>query len=327
MPSLITNKIGLPAKILEDKISVGLVVDAGTDLPEEIIERNQMEVVPFKLDWPEIQDLPGENIYQKMREAERRGIKTFGKTSQPSPKDFLDAFEKQLGKFGKIICITITSKHSGTYNSAIQARNFLEEDYNPPTTLPLAKGEWAPKQKRVYVVDSLNASGGEGLLVLKAIDLISEGKIETEEIIKELEEFRSKIYLRVIFKDPKWIEASGRISHTLADWVRKIEKIGIRPLLGIKKGVITAVGIKTGAKDMAGALFREIEEKTRKLRREGKKIRIAITHGDNLAGVQKMEEMIKNNLKEVEISFVNLVNNIVGSLAGPDALAVAWSER
>jgi len=71
---------------------IGLVVDEGADLPQEIIEKYQMAVVPVKMDWPEIENLPGENTFQKMREAEKREIKSFGKTSQPSPKDFLDAF-------------------------------------------------------------------------------------------------------------------------------------------------------------------------------------------------------------------------------------------
>lgn len=286
---------------------IGLVVDEGADLTKEIIERNQIEIVSFKLDWPAGNDLPGENIYQKMREADKRGLKNFAKTSQPSPKDFLEAYRKQLLKFEEIICITITSQHSGTYNSAIQAKNFLTEK----------EGE------KISVVDSLNASGGEGLLVLRAIDLMSGIKKNREEIVKELEELRSKIYLRVMFKDPKWIEASGRMSHTLANWVRRMEKIGVRPMLGIKKGKVSAVGIRTGARDMPTALFKEFEEITKKLRKQNEKVRAIIVHSDYTDGAQKLKEMIENNLKNVEIVFINLINSIVGTIAGPDGLAFA----
>jgi len=59
---------------------IGLVVDERADLPQEIIEKYQMAVVPVKMDWPEIENLPGENTFQKMREAEKREIKSFGKT-------------------------------------------------------------------------------------------------------------------------------------------------------------------------------------------------------------------------------------------------------
>jgi len=301
---------------------IGLVVDEGADLPQEIIEKHQMAVVPVKMDWPDLENLPGENTFQKMREAEKRGIKSFGKTSQPSPKDFLDAFKKQLEKFDKILCITLTSKLSGTYNSANQAKNILGPE----------SGE------RIFIVDSLNASCGEGLSDLKAIDLIEQGlqptlrpptksgPLEIEEIVKELEKFIPQVRLYGIFEDPKWLEASGRISSALANWFRRMQKIGVRPILGIKKGVMKAIGIKAGAKDIPTALFYQFEAKTKKLRNQGKKIRVAITHGDDPEGARRLKEMIEKELEGVEVAFINLIDNVLGVLVGPDALILAWSE-
>ena len=303
------NKIGLPAQILQSKTSVGLVVDEGADLPKEIIEKNQIATIPIKMDWPDIENLPGENTFQKMREAEKRGIKGFGKTSQPSPKDFLDSFKKQLEKFDKILCLALTSKLSGTYNSAIHAKDLLE-----------------PEQKeRIFVVDTLNITCGEALLVLKAIDLINEGE-DVEEIIKELEKLIPRVRLYGMLEEIKWLEASGRISHTLANWVRRMQKIGFRPIIGIKKGVIKAIGIKAGAKDIPTALFHQFEAKTKQFRNQGKKIRVAITHGDNLKGAQRLKEMIKKELEGTEVAFINLIDNVLGVLVGPDTLILAWCE-
>ena len=303
------NKIGLPAQILQSKTSVGLVVDERADLPKEIIEKNQIATVPIKMDWPDIENLPGENTFQKMREAEKRGIKGFGKTSQPSPKDFLDSFKKQLEKFDKILCLALTSKLSGTYNSAIQAKDLLE-----------------PEQKeRIFVVDTLNITCGEALLVLKAIDLINEGE-DVEEIIKELEKLIPRVRLYGMLEEIKWLEASGRISHTLANWVRRMQKIGFRPIIGIKKGVIKAIGIKAGAKDIPTALFHQFEAKTKQFRNRGKKIRVAITHGDNFEGAQRLKELIEKNLKNTEVVFINLIDNVLGVLVGPDTLILAWCE-
>jgi DegV family protein with EDD domain len=288
---------------------IGLVVDEGADLPKEIIERYQIEITPLKMDWPDLESFPGENTFQKMRGAEKAGIKSFGKTSQPSPKDFLDIFKKQLTNFEKIIAITITSVHSGTYNSACQAKNFLEP------------GE----KERVFVVDSLSGSAGQGLLTLKARNLIESGK-EAEEIVKELEMSRAKIYVAAMLKDPKWLEASGRISHFLASWIRRMERIGLRPLLGIKNGKIKAVGIRRDAKDIPTALFREWREKTGKLLKQNKKIRVAITHADNLVEAQKLKEMIEEESNNTEVAFLNLIDNVLGIIVGPGSLILAWSE-
>jgi len=303
------KKIGLPAQILPSKTSVGLVVDEGADLPQEIIEKYQMVAVPIKMDWPDLENLPGKNTFQKMREAEKRGIKSFGKTSQPSPKDFLDKYKYQLERFDRIICIAITSKLSGTYNSAIQAKGILSEG----------------GQKRIFIVDSLNASCGEGLSVLRAVDLIESGKV-AEEIVKELEKFIPQVYLYAMLEDVKWLEASGRISHTLANWARRMQKIGVRPILGVKKGLVKAIGIKAGAKDIPTALFQELAAKTRKLRLKNKKIRVVITHGDNLERAQRLKEMIEKEFENTEVAFMNLIDNVLGVLVGPDTLILAWCE-
>lgn len=292
------------------KNQIGLVTEEGADLPQEIIEKYQIAVAPIKMNWPEVENLPGENTFQKMREAEKQGVKSFGKTSQPSLKDFLDKFQYQLERFDKILCITLTSKLSGTYNSAIQAKNFLKPE----------------DSRRVFVVDSLNISAGEGLLILRAVDLIKQGK-EIEEIVKELEEFVSKIHLFAILEDPKWVEASGRMSSTLASWMRKMAKIGVRPLIGVKKGIVASVGIKIGVKDIPTALFRELEAETKKLRKAGKKIRVAITHGDDLEGAQKLKQMIEKELENTEVAFLSLIDDVLGVLVGPNALVLAWCEK
>ena len=288
----------------------GIITDEAADLPKEIIEKYQIAVVPVKLDWPEIENLPGENTFQKMRELERRGIKSFGKTSQPSPKDFIDKYKYQLERFDKVICITLTSKLSGTYNSAIQGKNFLTPQ----------------DQEKVFVIDSLNVSGGQALLVLKAIDLIKSDK-KIEEIVKELEKFReNKIRLFVMFEDPKWLEASGRISPLIASFLRNMAKRGIRALMTFKNGRLVPGGIKIHAKDTVMVLFNQFEKETQKLREANKKIRMAITHGDDLESAQRLKEMIEKEFKNMEVAFINIINNIVGVLAGPNALAFALCE-
>ena len=180
------------------------------------------------------------------------------------------------------------------------------------------------KGEMISVVDSLNGTCGLGLIVLKAVDLAEKGK-SADEIIKELGDFLPQVKLTALLEDPSRLEASGRLSPTVASWIRKAQKIGIRPLIGIKEGKITAIGLKAGAKDIPAALFQEIESKTKKLREEGKQIRVAITHGDNIERAERLKEMIEKNLQNVEIVFVNLVDDILGALLGPDSLAIAWA--
>ena len=287
---------------------IGLVADAVADLSRELTERHQIEVVPVKMDWPELEALSGNNTFQKMREMEKKGITSFGKTSQPSPKDFLIAFKKQLGSFEKIVCITVTSKLSGTYNSAVQAKSMLPNE----------------EKERIFVVDCLNASAGEGLSTYKALDLIEEGK-NAEEIAKELEKFVPQAHFIGMISDPKWVEAAGRMTHTLAEWVRRAQKIGLRPLLGMKKGTLTSVGIKAGAKSIPAALLDELEKKTKKLREQGKRIRVTIAHGDVEEQAQELKTMIETKIKGMEVVSVTIIDDVLSVISGPDAILVGWA--
>jgi DegV family protein with EDD domain len=288
------------------KKPVGIVTDEAADLPQEMVEKYQIGIVPLNVHWPEIESIPGKNIFQKIRKLEEKGDKSFAKTSQPSLQAFLDVFKKHLETFEKVICLTITSKHSGTYNSGCQTKRFLGKE-----------GE------RIFVVDSLNGTCGLGLIVLRAVDLIKK-KCSVAEILKDLDSYIQNVHLRVLLEDTKRIEASGRISPTVAGWIRKMQQIGIRPLIGIKDGKISPIGVKVGAKDIPTTLFKELESKTKKLRNQGKKVRVAITHCDNREGAKRLKAMVEE-LKNVEVTFVNLVDDVLGSLLGPDALVIAWA--
>ena len=284
--------------------SIGIVTDEIADLTPKIIERYQIEIVPFKLEWPKEKGLPGENIYQKMREAERRGIKNFPKTSQPSPGEYLKAFRKQLEKFEKVLCITASSRLSGAYNSAKQAERMIEN--------PLS----------VFVFDSLNGSVGQALLVLRAIELIQQ-KREISETIKELKNLIPQIYLYLIFEDPKWIEAGGRITPRVANWIRRFQKLGFLPVLSLKNGIVKPSAL-VRSKSISEALFKKIEKSSKKIRSQGKRIRVIIGHADNLPEAINLKKRLKESLG-AEISYINLATPVVCAHTGPGTLVVAWT--
>lgn len=287
------------------KVSIGIVTEGNlADLPQKVLERYQIEPVLCIVDWPEGQNLPGENIYQKMREADKRRIKTFPKTTQPSPKSYFDAFKKQLQKFDKVLCITLSHKLSGCYNSACQGKEMMGEE----------------EKARVYILDSLQAAASQALLVLKAIELIQEQR-EINEVIEELKKLIPKTHLYAILEDPKWLEAGGRMSKSQANWIRRIKKINLHPLVTIKDGVVTKAGI-IFARDTAEALFKKIGKESQKARKEGKRIRIIIGHADNPEGAEKLRQRLKEI--KAEVPFISLASPVVCSHTGPGTLLAGW---
>lgn len=287
---------------------IGIVAETATGLPQEIIEKYQIGQVPVKLDWPDLDNMPGENTFEKMKELEKRKIKSFGKTSQPSPKDFLDVYKKQLESCEKIICITVTSKLSGSHNSAVQAVKFLKTE----------------NQGKILVIDSLSASVGQGLLILKTIELIEQGK-EVEEIVKEIKQLIPKAHAFLIFKDPKYIEASGRISGLAAKVIRSAAKLGIRPVLAFKNGLLVPAGLKTGAKDIPTAMFKTFQQDIKKNKPQGE-LKVLISHGDDLNGAIRLKKMIEKDFN-AKVFSITIIDNILGTLCGPETLILGWAEK
>jgi hypothetical protein len=289
---------------IERKVSIGIVTENVASILPKVLERYQIELAEAKFDWPELEKFPGENIYQKIREAWKSGAKTLPKTSQATPKSYFDAFKKQLERFEKVLCLTLSSKVSGCYNSAIQAREMLSEE----------------EKERVFVLDTLNAAAGQALFVLRAIELIQEQR-EIDEIIEEIKNLIPKTHLYLSFEDPKGVEFIGRITKSQANWIRRMKKLRIQPIMELKDGVI-GKGRMVFAEDEPEAIFKKILKESKKERKARKRIRVIINHADNLEGAKKLKEM----LKEIgaEVSFISEGPPIICAVTGPGTLLVGW---
>jgi hypothetical protein len=284
--------------------AVGLVTEDIADLNAKIIERYLILIARTSINWSEEENLPGNNLYQKMREAEIRKIKSFPKTSQASPEQYFDAFKSQLKVFKKVLCITISAKLSGSYNSAKVAAE-------------LAGGE-----EKITIFDSRHVSVAQGLVVLRAVELIREGR-SVEEIVKELDLAVEKIKMYVFFDDPKWIEAGGRLSKSKASWIRRLKRLGLHPLITVKNGALAQDGIVL-ARNKAEALFKKVAKDSEKERKAGKKIRTVIAHADDEESAKLLKSMLKEKIG-AEVSYITMVSPTLGVHAGPGSLIVAWS--
>ncbi len=292
MSSEVENKSSLR------KVSIGIVTEDASGLPQKIAERYKIEAVEISVDWPNGKKITAGYIYRKMRKAGEKNIKVFPKTSQPSPKTYSVAFERQLKTFEKVLCINMSSKLSACNNSARQAKSMSKN------------------KDRIFVFDSKSAAAGQALLLLRAVELIQEQK-EIGAVIKELEKLSSKIRLYAVIEDPKWIEAGGRVNKTQANWMRRIQKMNFHPVMVLKNGLAQQGGIVL-ARDMAEAIFKKIKKESR-----GRKIRVIISHADNLEEAKKL----KAKLKEIkaEVSYVNSASPVICSHTGPGTLIAAWA--
>jgi len=274
------------------KEKIGLLSDDICSLPEKIINEYQIEIVKIKLYFPEWERLPEKNLYQIMKET-----KASPKTSAPSPGDYLKAYKKLLENFEKILVITLSSKLSATYSSAFQAKELM------------------PDSLKIFIFDSLSAAVPEGLLTIKAAELIREGR-EIEKILKILENLRKKVKLFGFLETTYWVEKIGRMSHWQGKVFKILKGLGVQPIIGIKKGRVGLTGFNFWTRDTLKAIFNQIKHEARK-----SKIIVGINYTDNIDLAYKLKEKIEKELK-TEVEFISLVPPIVGANSGPGTLLV-----
>lgn len=280
---------------------LGLVVGETANLPQDFIKKYQIEEVPFKSRFPDGEILTKENFFQKLREAMKTG-RPLPTTSAPSFGDFLSAYQKALEKFEKILVITLSSKLSGTYSSARIARSIYKK----------------PEKLNITVFDCASAEVGEGLVAIKAQELIDQGK-NIEDILEELKTFCPKIIFLGFIEDIKHIARSGRIH--LPGFIVKIfsyiQKIGLRILIEIKNGKVRFSSMRF-SRDPIKVLVKEIIKRS-----QGKKIRVAIAHAERLKEAQELQKQLEKNLN-AEIMYVSSVSAVVGTYTGPGTMLVAF---
>jgi hypothetical protein len=279
------------------KKPLGLVVGETANLPREFLERNQIECVLFKIVFPDGETVSSENFYEKIKKA-----KKLPTTSAPTFNDYFYHYKRALEKFEKILVLTLPSKLSGAYSQARIARSIFKK----------------PDKLNIFVFDSFTTEVAEGLIAIKAQELISQGK-KVEEIIEELKIFCPKVILIGLIPDIKYVVRGGRFKmpKIFIPLVSLIQKTGIRLLFGLEQGKVRLLGIRVG-NNLAEILAKEVE------RRIGRKEAVAaIAHASIPTAAKEMREVLEKNPK-IKVLFSSLATPAVGVHAGPGVLIAGF---
>ncbi len=287
------------------KLPIGIVTDSASDLPKKLVEMYDVEVVPIGIysnDKKIQEDLSqNANLYILMERFAREKQYTVFHTSQPSPGLFLKAYKTQLKKYHSVLCITLSSFLSGTYNSALQGRELLSD----------------AEKKRVFVVDSRNGSGGQGMLVLQAIEHIGKNRgIET--LVSQLQEVRETIQMFGTGLDLKWIQAGGRLSAVQGALLSFLTKIKIRPILGLKNYKIGLLGLRTAFETVPESLYKECISRISHRVIHPHKVTIIISHSNKKEEAMKLQSMLHK--KGFKIHMIVELSYPLGAHLGPGVL-------
>lgn len=282
-------------------MSYKIITDSSANLTEEMIEQYDIDIIPlvFKIGEEEFHSyVKGEKtdikqFYDRMRQGE---VIT---TSLISMEKCQKVFESNLKEGKDILYISFSSALSGTYNAAIMVAKNLEKDY---------------PERKIYVVDSLSASMGEGLLVYHCTEQKRSGK-SIDEVKDWLIENRLQLCHWFTVDDLFHLKRGGRISGTAA-LVGTV--LGVKPVLHVddEGKLVPASKVRSRKKSLI-ALVDEMEKTcinpTEQI--------VFISHGDCIDDALYVEKLVRERLNVKDV-MINYVDPVIGAHSGPGTIAL-----
>lgn len=271
-----------------------IICDSLADIPKNIIEKYNIEIIPLtirigEVDYKDGIDISNEEFYKKLKE-----IDDTPKTSQATYGQFEEIFKKYIDKGREILYISGSSKVTGTYQSAMMAKNELGGN--------------------ITLFDSLNLSYGCGVQVVRACEMASEG-YSIEEIIKELEKMRENVHVFFAVDTLEYLKKGGRISATKAVVGTMLS---IKPIIEVKDGELDNVAQVRGKKHVIEKLIELVKSKCNG---DLTNRNIAIGEGNNIQDLKKLEEAVNEQLGVEDMVQIE-IGPTIGSHAGPGTIGI-----
>lgn len=272
-----------------------IIVDSTSDLMPEV--KNRVHVVPLTLRFGQEEFVDGVTIdhkafYEKLIETDVHPT-----TSQASPAAFAKEFDKAKEAGEAAVVITVSSKFSGTYQSAMIA---------------------ASEYENIHVVDSESVAIGGSILVEYALQLLQEGK-NAQEIAAALETAKKRIVIVALVDTLEYLQKGGRISKTVA-FAGKM--LNIKPVLSVAGGEILMLGKARGSRMGNNHLVQEIEKAG------GVDFTMPVLLGYTGLSDALLLKYIEDSKhlwdKGLDTIRYTTIGSVIGTHVGPGAVAVAF---
>lgn len=290
-----------------------IITDSSCDLSTDLVKEKHLHVVPFYISFDE-ENYFKENEEIQVHEFYQRMVdhpEVFPKTSLPSVEDYMDAFMPYIKKGTDIICICITTKFSGSYNSACTAKDIILED---------------SPEARITVIDATVNTVLQGILVLEAVRMQEDG-LEYEEVIAGIQ--RIKATGRIIFTvgNMDYLIHGGRVGKVMKVAVNALK---IRPLIILKEGEIFPFGVARSRHKSIQKLLDKTKAHFEEIKESPDNYIIVVGYGYDYEEAKMFREELLKSLKEYSnITDIPIfqIGAMIGVHTGPYPLGIGLLRR
>jgi len=277
-------------------LSIRLIVDSASDITSNIADKYNIRVIPVTVsfgngDYKDKIDLSIHELYAKIEK-----LNEVPKTSQITPNVFVDILEEELEKYDEVLLITMGAKYSGTYSSAIVAKNMINSD-------------------KIHVVDSESITVGYAHLVYEVAKKIKDGAEDINQVLKHIDYCKNNKTTIAILDTLEYLKKGGRLSATKA-FVGNI--LNIKLIVEVKDELVP-MEKQRGMKKAMHWVVDWIKENNLDI----KSAEIMLVHSDAPERADQIKNILNQELGATKFIILEM-GAVVGTHAGPGAVGVSF---
>ena len=284
-----------------------ILSDSSCDIPDSFIEQYNIDIIPFYVSfdqetyYKERVDISLDEFYEKL-------YNYFPKTSLPSVHDYLEKFTPYAREGKDLLCINLTSKFSGSHQSALNAREILLEDY---------------PDANIVVLDSQLCTALQGLFVLEAAKM-RQAEYTLDETVEKLNQLIPTGRIMYTIGTLEYLQKGGRIGKVsaLAGTI-----LNLKPLIVVRDGELFPHGTIRGRKKAMKKIVEMTKDYFEKIGEDINNYSFCIAQGDCHKDTMKVKELLHKELSvPVDIPEFT-VGSTIGTNCGPDPIGITFIKK
>ncbi|NMA84334.1 MAG: DegV family protein [Epulopiscium sp.] len=285
-----------------------IISDSSCDIADVLLKQYNIELIPFYISFDqekyakERKEISLSQFYHTLRQED-----IFPKTSLPSVQDYMNKFRPYLEQDVDILCFCLSSKFSGSYQAAVTARQILLEEEK--------------LNGNIIIVDSIQATAGQGLVVLEAAKMKEQG-LPLEKVAECINQLKETSRIMFTVDTLEYLQKGGRIGKAGA-LVGTI--LNVKPILYLQEGELHPYGVMRGRKKAIKKLIAMTAEHIES--NSLVEYEFGIAHGNCEEDAILLKSFLKKELNiDIHLPFFE-IGTTIGTNTGPDALGICFIKK
>jgi len=283
--------------------------DSSCDLPDDLRKEHDIKLIPFYVSfnhdhyYKENEEISNEAFYKLLSQKS-----TYATTSMPSVQDYMSAFKKVLKTGQDILCLCLSHKLSGSYQSAVNAKEILEEQY---------------PDADIRIIDSIQATAGQGLLLLQ-MAYMKENGLSINEITEKMESLKKTARIMFSVDTLDYLEKGRRIGKAVT---LTGDLLDLKPLLQLEGAELIPYSKIRGRKKSLDAIVDMVKQHFKMLGEKPDDYDFAIANATTVEDALYLRQQIEDFISRPIAYPLFQIGVTIGTYTGPGGIGICFTKK